>query len=500
MNFKKLSAILLVLGIGLALSFIVYASSKDDIVYPVAELGNCSGEQKCMAYCDQPKNMKACLAFAEKHNLFSAEELAKAKKFLEIGDAGPGGCANAIECENYCNNINHIDECLAFAEERGFMEPDELEEARAVQRALAGGAQLPGGCTNKDSCEAYCQTSNHMKECIEFAEKAGFIPPEELAEAKKVLVAIERGITPPPCMGREECDAYCSEPEHFEGCMTFAAAAGLIPEDEIEEMQMVLKAIKQGATPPPCRGKDECDAYCSEPEHFEQCVSFAEAAGFMNPKEVEMARKTGGKGPGNCRGREECEAFCKNPANQETCFSFAKEHGMISEEDTRQMKEGRKDFNFEQFPPEVKTCIENALGRYVISEEPQNIGPIIEQCFREFGAGEPPHDGDFVSPPPGGKTGICPAMPTVASCPEGQRMELIFSSPECGEYHTCVPKGESPSGEIFQGDFEQQYQQQYEQQYQQFQEQYQPPEDKNTQGFLRKAMATVLSALQDLLK
>jgi hypothetical protein len=48
-----------------------------------------------------------------------------------------------------------------------------------------------------------------------------------------------------------------------------------------------------------------------------------------------MARKTGGKGPGGCKGKEECDAFCNNPDNQETCFNFAKDNGMIPEKDLK---------------------------------------------------------------------------------------------------------------------------------------------------------------------
>ena len=49
---------------------------------------------------------------------------------------------------------------------------------------------------------------------------------------------------------------------------------------------------------------------------------FAEAAGFMRPEEMKMARKTKGKGPGGCKGKDECEAFCQNEENMETCATL----------------------------------------------------------------------------------------------------------------------------------------------------------------------------------
>jgi hypothetical protein len=120
--------------------------------------------------------------------------------------------------------------------------------------------------------------------------------------------------------------------------MEFAIAADLMPEDEIEEMEMVLKVMKQGIMPPPCRGEAECDAYCSEPEHFEECITFAEAAGFMTPEEVKMARKTGGKGPGNCHGEAECDAYCQDPANMEECINFALEYDLMPPEEAERAR------------------------------------------------------------------------------------------------------------------------------------------------------------------
>src|SRR3989338_6814312 len=89
----------------------------------------------------------------------------------------------------------------------------------------------------------------------------------------------------------------------------------------------MLAAIKKGVLPPNCSGKEECDAYCTEPAHTDECINFAIAAGFMTEKEAEMAKKTGGKGPGGCVGKDACDAFCGNQDNQQTCMDFAKENG-----------------------------------------------------------------------------------------------------------------------------------------------------------------------------
>jgi polyhydroxyalkanoate synthesis regulator phasin len=278
--------------ISFSLFFALFVFAEEDlppdVTFPIAELGNCGSKLECQAYCDLPENMEACLDYAEAHNLIPPEEIEMARKMLALGvTAGPGGCRGQNECQAYCDDINHIEECL------------------------------------------------------DFALKYDLIPPAELEEARKVAQAIKQGIKPPNCRGKDECDIYCNQAEHFEECLNFATAAGLIPPDEIEEAQMVLRAIKKGVKPPNCRGKEECDIYCSQPAHLEECLTFAEAAGFISPEEAEMARKTGGRGPGDCRSEEECQAYCENPANLEECLEFAVMIGeMTAEEAAKALRGG----------------------------------------------------------------------------------------------------------------------------------------------------------------
>ena len=394
MTHSKFSFVLSV-GLGLMLAWGVSALSKDDIVFPVAELEECANEQQCREYCDDSANIDQCLAFAEQYNLLSSTEIERARKFQNVGGMGPGGCTSEVECRTYCDDISNIEECLAFAEQNGFMDERELEEARRVAEALRQGAQLPGGCTSKDECETYCGDPENMRECIVFAEQAGFISEEELREAKQVLRALDAGVSfPGGCRGKQECDAYCEDPNHMEECVNFGIAAGFVPPEEVEQVRRMIPLMKSGKMPGECRkGKEECEAYCSQDENIEECSTFFVEAGFMTSEDVEMFRKTGGKGPGDCKGREECEAFCNDTANQETCFMFGKEHGLISEEDlknieegTRQMKEG-----ISTAPPEVAECLQERIGAEVLQKieagtfmpNPQ-IGDSMRLCFEEF--------------------------------------------------------------------------------------------------------------------
>lgn len=370
----------------------VLAQTASDIQYPVKELGNCQNEASCRVYCDKPQNLKVCLNFAEKNNLMSAEELQRAKKFLVAGGKGPGGCVGKDSCEEYCNDISHIDECISFAEKNNLIPAEELAEAKKVQAAIKRGVKPPP-CGNKKQCDVYCSETEHMEECVTFGIEAGFIQGEELEDVQKMLAAIKRGIKPPPCKGKQACDEYCSSPDHMEVCMNFAMEAGFMGEQEKADAQKMLQALKKGIKPPACKGKEECDVYCAEESHFEECIKFAAAAGFMSPEDVEMARKTGGKGPGGCKGKEECENFCNNPDNQEICFNFAKEHDLIPAEDLERMKEGMEDMKegLQMAPPEVLDCLKSKIGSDILDKvESGNfmptpaIGDAMRICFEQF--------------------------------------------------------------------------------------------------------------------
>lgn len=414
----------------------VFAQEADasDIQYPVEELGGCQDQADCKSYCDRQENIEACLDFAEKNNLMSPEEIQIAKNFIATED-GPGGCTSKDACEQYCNDISHIDECISFAIENNLMPLAELEEAKKVQAAIAQGIKPPS-CGNKKACDAYCEEPDHMEECIAFGAAAGFIQGKELEDAQKMLQALKRGVKAPPCKGKDACDEYCSQPDNMEVCMNFAIEAGFMNEQEKADAQKMLQAIKKGVKPPNCKNKEECDVYCNQDEHFEECMNFAEAAGFMSVEDAKMARKTGGKGPGGCKGKQECEAFCNNPDNQQTCFDFGKENGLIPEEDLRQMEEGTQRFkeSLEQAPAAVMDCLNSQIGSDKIEKlkngtmMPSNdIGEKMRGCFETMG------------PPPGeGGPGAGGMMPPAG---EGQAGPEGCSSPdECQNYCVSHPQ------------------------------------------------------------
>lgn len=343
--------------------------STKKIIFPVQELGNCVDKKACKIYCDTQEHMNACINFAERHGLIAKHEAERTKKFRSLG-RGPGGCTSETACENYCNNTMHINECITFAEKYDLLPQQKLAEAKKIRGIIAQGEKLPGGCNNQNECENYCNDVTHIEECISFAERHGFIPKEELEEARKVQTALKKGAKlPGRCRGKNECETYCLNPDHMEECLEFAVAAGFI-DDEGGDLQKILQVVKSGIKPPKCRGLRECEVYCTEPAHLDECLVFGEAIGLVSKEQAAMIRKTGGRGPGGCRGERECETYCRNPKNQDECSAFGQEHGFITDEDRERMEEDREQLQYtiDDADEEQINCIRNKLGQGVLEK------------------------------------------------------------------------------------------------------------------------------------
>ncbi|MFH1608646.1 MAG: hypothetical protein ABH951_01345 [Patescibacteria group bacterium] len=406
-----IGAIFFAFVIGSVMAQDVVKSLVKDVQYPVKELSNCANENECKIYCDKTENIDSCLSFAEKNNLMSEEEIKIAKNFTGKEMKGPGGCDGKDKCDIYCDDMDNMDECVSFAEKNNLMSANELEQAKKVQAAIKRGVKPPA-CGNKNECDTYCEEANHMEECINFGVEAGFIQGEELENAQKMLSALKRGIKPPPCNGKDACDEYCGNPDNMEICMNFAMEAGMMSDQEKENSQKMLQAIKKGVKPPNCKGKEECDAFCQSEEHMDECINFSVAAGMMDEKQAEMAKKTRGKGPGGCIGKEACDVFCQD--NQEECFKFGVENGMIPPEEIQKMEQNKANFKqtFNNLPPVVETCLKEFIGSEQVEKfksgeimPPKEIGDKMKNCFEKMGPPNPGEPGAGGMIPPAGQAG-----------------------------------------------------------------------------------------------
>ncbi len=473
---KILSIIIILFGI--FTSSFIYAETNEsnsgkvpEVVYPALELGGCKDKAECFAYCELPLNGKQCLAFAKEYQLLPEEEIRVAEKVLGV-KGGPGGCNSKDSCETYCDDVANIETCLAFAEEHGLMKGKDLEEAKKVRTMIQNGKKLPGGCRNKNACKSYCENGEHIDECLAFAEESGFLPPEELEQARKFMPLMKKGETPGACKSKYECEAYCEADEHFDECISFAEKHGMIEEGEKEH--------------------------------------------------IEAFKKAGGKGPGGCKGRQ-CQAFCEQPGNQEACFKWAKENGVLKEDDLRRIDEGRKQIEkvLGEAPPEVVSCLEEALGPGGLEKMRSGeffggeaVGEKMHTCFEGFMSkmggdfdkgdhenseqrGEREQRGDFSGP--GGCKGPDECMNYCKNNPEEcQKFSSPRELPEKGEFRERpeefpaqkFPEQSESDRQEFPKDFNQERDRQYDQHYreefkqqydQQYQEQYQKERDQQYQ-------------------
>lgn len=83
----------------------------------------------------------------------------------------------------------------------------------------------------------------------------------------------------------------------------------------------------------PCKGKEECAAYCSKSEHQAECEKARGNDGGNNPGQQPgslsdgQGSQQGGPsdrqgGPGGCKSDAECQAYCSQPKNREECYKF----------------------------------------------------------------------------------------------------------------------------------------------------------------------------------
>jgi len=161
------------------------------------------------------------------------------------------------------------------------------------------------------------------------------------------LEALKKGVKMPNCQGKEECDVYCSQLEHQIECINFAEAAGFMtPEDAARAKKMAELGIVGG--PGGCQGEEECNIFCQNPVNMETCINFSVKTGDMSQEEankiIRRIRALAEGGPGGCKTNEECNAICQNPTPDfvEECINFAVKTGDMAPEEAQQMLENMR--------------------------------------------------------------------------------------------------------------------------------------------------------------
>jgi hypothetical protein len=338
-------------------------SSVQGITFPVPELGNCASKNECREYCNQAEHMDACIAFAKDHGLMTAKDATRAGKFGKLVRAGnsPGQCDSPRSCAAYCGNLSHLDECTTFAEKNGFKD-EHYEQGKKIQAFLKNGGTTPGNCQTKEECQKYCGDFNHAKECFSFAQKAGI-------------------------MQKGESSSH---------------------EPNADQLGKIAELAEKGETPGQCISKDECEKYCQDANHREECVDFGVKIGFIEPSEAAKIKQMGGKGPGDCNSEESCRAYCNDRSHHEECFKFAEEHGFMTHDESEKAKEGwvRARQGFENAPREARECLKTTLGGDILTDIQSgklvpgpDIADRVRGCFEKFGGHGRPEEAMKNIPP-----------------------------------------------------------------------------------------------------
>ena len=182
-----------------------------------------------------------------------------------------------------------------------------------------------------------------------------------------------------------------------------------------------------------------------------QKIRFGEAGLEARSKVEERFRTAGDFSIGNERfsSVSELEAFCRT--NSQQCLTETARDGIFSKDvaaekyeraikNNYNLNQGNVpntirtpgDFNKEEALQQFKQWLDNPQG-------PPPVPPRMNNQQYSPYPQYPQYPNQYSQyPRPDGKN-ICPALPTVESCPAGEAKEVSFSSPECGTYYSCRP-------------------------------------------------------------
>lgn len=149
--------------------------------------GGCKTMEECGNFCANPDNMETCMNFAIENNLMPPQEIEKAKKMMSIG--GPGGCKGQQECDVFCSKEENRDICMNFTIDNGLMAPEEIERMKKEMEIVkkldrqAG----PGGCKDPRECNDFCSQPDNIEECMNFGAKTGMMPKQDIQQARNQM-------------------------------------------------------------------------------------------------------------------------------------------------------------------------------------------------------------------------------------------------------------------------------------------------------------------------
>ncbi len=142
--------------------------------------GDCKSEKECRTYCEKPENVDACLAFAVEHGGFKQEEVQHMIKELVKERANVDGTSTE---DMMRTEEEHIKKFEQFRNIEGkFRKPEFFQQ---------GQVSGPGNCATAQECIQYCSEPSHRNECAQFNPSTGNVQPGMLFGERQI-----RGIRP----------------------------------------------------------------------------------------------------------------------------------------------------------------------------------------------------------------------------------------------------------------------------------------------------------------
>ncbi len=140
-----------------------------NVVFPIAELGNCADFVSCHTYCADAANRDACLAYAKKKGFYNEQEELNKKKLLLIRAKLELRCGET-DCKNFCDQKENAEKCDNFIKKY----KPELERVKAViTQEMTSKAKLLLGCTTPEACKLLCSQENNKQRCSDFFRQLG---------------------------------------------------------------------------------------------------------------------------------------------------------------------------------------------------------------------------------------------------------------------------------------------------------------------------------------
>ncbi|MBI5598098.1 MAG: hypothetical protein HY928_18605 [Elusimicrobia bacterium] len=193
-------------------------------------------------------------------------------------------------------------------------------------------AVTPGGCHSPAECDAYCADAAHRQECLDFigpgaAAPAAAAAPDAGAAAAEPAAGAHQDPNrdqpgPGGCRGREECEAYCSNASRREECADFAAEA---------RKRMAAGARRAGKSQQACLKKSlgsarfaallkgRLDPDGSTDEAMTRCMSGGNRGPKRDPKKGMDAVEGA---PAGCTDMASCTEVCMKPENCSACLAW----------------------------------------------------------------------------------------------------------------------------------------------------------------------------------